>query len=182
MSKFALIAAAAAAILATPLMSSQADAGGCGGYGGFGGGSYSSRSSYQSYSSSSYTAQPRRIAKPKARLAIAKPSVAKPVRAAALKSKSVASSAAPVVFIPNNSSDTSTVVANATEDQASAQIKVAAIETPESTQGAANEAATTAEPAKAEAETVTNEVPNDTKRVCRRYSPATGGMVEVACE
>jgi hypothetical protein len=76
MFKFVLIAAATAAVLAPPLMSSDAEAGGCGGYGAA---SYG-RPAYQSYSSPGYSAS-HRFAKPKVRFA-AKKAPAKPVKVA----------------------------------------------------------------------------------------------------
>ncbi|MBK9078148.1 MAG: hypothetical protein IPL91_02960 [Hyphomicrobium sp.] len=106
MSKFALIAAAAAAVLAMPFISSVAEAGGCGGYGG--GSYYGARSTNQSYSPTRYSAPTRRVAKQKPRIVVAKKAATAPVRTAAYQLKTVVSDAAPAVYVPAASPVTKT--------------------------------------------------------------------------
>lgn len=155
MTKFA-IAIAAAAILAAPSLSSSAEAGGCGGYGGGGYGSYSSRPSYQSYSA------PKRAHKPKIRFAAKnKPAAIK----ASVQAKNTSTDVAPIVSEHNASVDQNSV-AETSAVPSTKVVEVAPVATKKPVKSAS----------------ASSNAASNTVRVCRRYSAAVGGLVEVSCE
>ncbi len=166
MSKISL--ALAAALLAGGGLVTTAEARGCGGYGG---GFYS-----QSYSSPSYNGAARRqaIARAKAQQAAKARALAareekKPLKVAKIETSSTATAVAPAIVVPGTP-------AKADVAQAKSQITTAALTPTNGTvKAAVNDTDKQVVIKKADAAA-------DAKQICRKFSAATGGLVEVACE